>query len=309
MSDTPLASIIIPVYNQAEYVAEAVRSALAQDWPNFEVLIIDDASTDNTPEVISAFAKDERISIFRNDRNLDCVRTFNRGISLSKGEYFGILAADDTWEPEFLEKCVNALERHHEAGFAYTRLNLIESQGRKRPRFKDRIVHRADHFGDEFSNIIRQLNPIPHHATVVRKVCLEEVGLYDEELTTTHDWDLWLRLSRKFPVVFINEYLANYRVHETNVSKLRSKTGDKANFIIRTLDRVFEMENLPDVLLGERNEIYAHAWLDIAEGYRLIGEYGQMRRCVRLAFSLCKNPRLFLPYRRLTLGLLNPFRG
>ena len=109
MSNLPFASIIIPVYNQADYVGEAITSALAQRWPNFEVLIIDDASTDNTPEVIAAFENDARVSIYHNETNRDCVYTFNRGISLARGQYYGILAADDTWEPEFLEKCVNAL--------------------------------------------------------------------------------------------------------------------------------------------------------------------------------------------------------
>ncbi|MEA2062937.1 MAG: glycosyltransferase [Gemmatimonadota bacterium] len=304
MSDQPLASIIIPVYNQAEFVSESLDSALAQSWSETEVIIVDDASTDGTSEMIARFADEENVSIYRNDRNRDCVYTFNRGISLAKGRYYGILAADDTWEPLFLEKCVTALEEHPEAGFAYTRVNLLDRQGKRRPRTADRIVHRQDRCGDEFINLVRWLNPVPHHATVVRKSCLEEVGPYNEELTTTHDWDLWLRLSRKFPVVFINEALSNYRVHEANVSRLRSRTGDKEKFILRVLDRVFGMEDLPEVLIEEQDEIYARAWLDIAEGYRLIGDFSQMRRCLARAFSLSRNPGLYLPYRSLILSLL-----
>lgn len=308
MPNFPLASIIIPVYNQAEFLPEAVASALRQSWPNLEILIIDDASTDGTSSVISRYKGNPRISACRNPENLDCARTFNRGIALAQGKYFGILAADDTWEPTFLERCISALERHPEAAFAYTRLNLIKHRGRKKPRTPDRIPHVSDCCCDEFCNIVRMLNPIPHHATVVRKSALEEVGGYDEDLVTTHDWDLWLRLAEKFKVVFINEPLSNYRVHSGNVSKTRSHRGEKEKYILKLLDRVFSRDDLPETLRMEKDRIYAKAWLDIAEGYRVIQRYDDMYRCVKKTLSLSRNFFLFLPYRRLLLSSLRMIR-
>jgi len=306
MSSAPLVSVIIPVYNQVRYVEESIRSVLAQTYPEFELLIIDDASTDGTDKVIARFETDERVSIHRNEENLGCARSCNLGYALACGEYYGIIAGDDTYEPEFLTKCVSALESHPDAGFAYTRVNLMDEAGNRKPRVKDRIIHRENHYGAEFENIVRWLNPIPHGAALVRKKCADEVGHYDPELTAGYDWEFWIRLSRKFPAVFINEHLMNYRVHEANITKRRAGRGERERGFIRLLDEVFGMEDLPESLLREKDMIYARAYLDIAEGYRDIGEYDKMRRFAAKAFSLCKKPSLYLPYRRLMLSLLNP---
>ncbi|MBN2287889.1 MAG: glycosyltransferase [Candidatus Glassbacteria bacterium] len=306
MTDPPLVSVIIPVYNQAEYLADAVHSALAQSYPSLEVIIIDDASTDGSDRVIAGFSGDPRVAALRNAENLDCARTFNVGIREAKGTYYAILAADDSWEPGFLEALVAALEENPGAAFAYCRVNLMDPRGRKKPRRNDRIFYDRDFCGDQFEEIVRWINPIPHHATVVRKSCAEEAGLYDPELTTTHDWDLWLRLARKHPVAFVNRYLANYRVHQANVSMRRSREGDKERFIFSLLDRVFAREGLPGSLASEKCRIYARACLDVAEAYRVVRDYPAMRRLAGRALDYSRDPLLYLPYRRLLAALLNP---
>ncbi|MCE5273070.1 glycosyltransferase [bacterium] len=304
MSKLPLVSAIIPVYNQAAFVEKAVQSILGQSYGNIELILIDDASTDGSNKVLQNFAGLNRVRVFRNSVNLECARTFNRGIELSDGDYFGILAADDTWEPGFVTAAVEALESHPEAAFCYCRLNLMQRDGRKTPRRRDRIPHPSDFYGFEFENIVRNLNPIPHHATLVRKKCVLELGGYDPELTTTHDWDLWLRLSRRWPVVFIDAHLANYRVHEANVSRQRSRSGDKERLIVALLDRLFQEKDLPAGLRGEKEAIYARAYLDIAEGYRVIADYPRMRRAWLKAIRLSHDPRLLLQYRHVLLSLL-----
>jgi len=107
---SPLVSVIVPVYNQASYVEEAIQSVLKQSYRNIQLILIDDASTDGSDAILQKYAGMENIVIARNPANLDCARTFNRGIELSEGQYFGILAADDTWEPDFVARCVAALE-------------------------------------------------------------------------------------------------------------------------------------------------------------------------------------------------------
>ncbi len=306
MSQTPLTSIIIPVYNQAEFVLDALKSALSQTWPNFEIIVIDDASTDNSVQAVSPLLTNRLVSFHRNKTNKDCAYTFNRGIEIAEGDFVAILAADDTWEPTFIERCVRELQQHPEAAFSYTRINLLSARGDKKPRLSDRIKHKSTCCSDEYCNIVRWLNPIPHHATVVRKSCIEHVGPYNEELITTHDWDLWLRLSAIYPAVFINEHLSNYRVHGSNISKQRSRVGVKEKYIIQMLEKVFADKTLPDGLLEEKAKIYARAWLDIAEGYRVVGEKAKMRSSLRKALSLCKNPTLYINYRRLLLSLLHP---
>jgi len=306
MPSPPLVSVIIPVYNQADYLADAVHSALAQSHPNREIIIIDDASTDGSDRVIAGFSGADGVTVHRNQKNLDCAGTFNLGISLARGTYYAILAADDTWEPDFLQTLAAALEEHPEAAFAYCRVNLMDRSGVKKPRRKDRIFYDRDFCGNQFEDIVRWLNPIPHHATVVRKSCAVEAGCYDPELTTTHDWDLWLRLAKKYPVALVNRYLANYRVHRENVSLRRSREGDKERFIFPLLDRIFAMPDLPESLGARKDSIYARACLDIAEAYRVIADYANMRRLARRALTFSKNPLLYLAYRGLLLSLLRP---
>lgn len=301
-----LVSVIIPVYNQASYVDEAIQSVFQQSYGNIQLILIDDASTDESGEKLNKYSGRDNVLVFHNPVNLDCAGTFNRGLELACGKYCGILAADDTWEPDFVAKCVAALEKHPLAAFCYCRVNLMRFNGLKTPRTRDRIPHRGDYYGPEFENIVRNLNPIPHHATVVRKECLDELGGYDPALTTTHDWDLWLRLSRKHPAVFIDEHLANYRVHESNISRSRSRSGEKERLIIALLDRVFKAEGLPERLFQEKKEIYARAYLDIAEGYRVIADRMRMRKSWFQALRLSRKPGLFLQYRRLLISLVVP---
>lgn len=304
MPVVPVVSVVIPVHNQAGYVREAVESVLGQGFRERELILIDDASTDDSWEAIHPYGVLDGVSLHRNERNLDCAATFNRGFRLSRGRYVAILAADDAWRPDFLERCVGALESHPEAAFAYTRVNLIGPDGVRRPRRRDRIPHHGDRCGDDFGLILCNLNPVPHHATVVRRSCLEEAGGYDESLVTTHDWDLWLRLSSRWPVAFLDSYLADYRVHEANVSLRRSSRGEKERFIISLLDHWFDSGELPEHIQREKPKVYARAWLDIAEGYRAVGEITRMREAFRRALGYSRNPALYAPYRRLLLELV-----
>jgi len=303
MPSSPLVSIIIPVYNQEKFLEEAVQSALEQKYPDREIILIDDASTDNSSKALERFACYPRLAIFRNMENMDCAWSFNRGIELSSGKYFAILAADDSWEPDFIRCSVEALEKHPDAAFSYTRVNLMDEKGNKKPRTRDRIKHSEDYYGNDFINIVRWLNPIPHHATMVRRSCLNAVGPYNESLTTTHDWDLWLRLSNLYPVVFIDRRLSNYRMHAQNVTKKRSRLGLKEKFIIQVLENVYRMDNLPETLMLEKDDIFCRAWLDISEAYREIGNYERMRRSLIKALSSSKKLSNYLPYRRMLLSL------
>jgi glycosyltransferase involved in cell wall biosynthesis len=304
MKFLPSVSVILPVYNQACYVEESILSVFAQSYTNFELLIIDDASTDGTNEIIAKFADDPRVSLYRNEQNLGCAKTFNHGYSLATGDYYCIIAGDDTYEPEYIKKTVSALAVYPNAGFVYTRVNLMDEKGIKRPRGRDRIKHQRDHYGDEFEDIVRWMNHIPHASILVRRECVEEAGFYDPDLTATFDWEFMVRLTKKFPVVFINEHLYNIRIHETNVTKSRVRKGEREVNFIRLLDRVYQMDDLPQSLIDEKEMIYARAYLDVAEGYREIKDYGNMRQFAFKALSHCKKPALYLPYRRLIIAML-----
>jgi glycosyltransferase involved in cell wall biosynthesis len=131
-------SIGLPVFNGENYIREALDSILAQTYPDFELIISDNASTDRTEEICRAYAaKDERVRYFRNDRNLGAARNYNRVFELSSGEYFKWAAHDDVCAPEFLERCVEVLDREPGVSVCYPMTKLIDECGQVRGTYAD----------------------------------------------------------------------------------------------------------------------------------------------------------------------------
>lgn len=128
---TPLVSVIMPAYNAERYIAEAIQSVLSQSTPQWELLVVDDRSTDSTRKIIADFAgKDARIQLICNEENLGVARTRNRGISLSRGKYVALLDSDDYWKPQFLEKMIARAEESS-ADIVYCSYELVDEQGKK----------------------------------------------------------------------------------------------------------------------------------------------------------------------------------
>lgn len=126
----PLVSIGMPVYNGEKYIRQALDSLLAQDYPNLELIISDNASTDGTGEICQAYAaRDKRIRYHRNETNLGAVGNFNRVFELSNGEYFMWAAADDLWHPTFISRCLSVIEEDPSVVLVYPRTMLIDSSG------------------------------------------------------------------------------------------------------------------------------------------------------------------------------------
>src|SRR5262245_50428881 len=124
-------SVCVPTYNRSRYLREAIESALVQTFADFELLVVDNCSTDDTPEVAAAFAaRDRRVRYVRNERNLGLAGNFNRCVELAQGEYVALLHDDDLYLPEMLATTVGALDAHPEAAFAYGAAEEIDDAGR-----------------------------------------------------------------------------------------------------------------------------------------------------------------------------------
>ena len=128
---TPLVSVIMPAYNSEQYIAEAIQSVLSQSIPQWELLVVDDCSTDSTRRIIEELAgKDARIQLICNEENMGVARTRNRGISLGRGKYIALLDSDDYWKPRFLEKMIARAEQSG-ADIVYCSYELVDEQGKK----------------------------------------------------------------------------------------------------------------------------------------------------------------------------------
>jgi len=199
-----LVSVIIPTYNRAHLVGRAIQSVLAQTFTQFEILVIDDCSNDDTERVVSEIS-DDRITYIRHTENRGGSTARNTGVTASRGQFVAFLDSDDTWHPEKIAKQLDLFEKSgDEVGVIYTGFNINNSVG------KTMDVHRPQARG----NIFRQLlcaNCVGTTSTVmIRRICIDKVGGFDETLPSCQDWDLWLRLARHFKYDFVPEPLVNY---------------------------------------------------------------------------------------------------
>ena len=203
----PMVSVIIPTYNRGHLISRAIQGVLNQTYQNFEMIIVDDGSTDNTKEIVGR-SGDERIQYIRHGKNKGAAITRNTGIQASQGKYICFLDSDDEWFPLKLEKQVNRFEELNESiGVVYTGC-LLKSQN------SGKILAEAEPTfrGEVYKDLLKGVFLITSTA-MIRRICLQEVGFFDENLPSCEDWDLWIRLSKQYEFDFVAEPLASYYIH------------------------------------------------------------------------------------------------
>ncbi len=213
----PLVSAIMPTYNHAKFIGEAIQSVLNQTYKNFELLIIDNYSEDNTGKIVTSY-KDDRIKYFKFRNNGIIAASRNHGIKHAQGEYIAFIDSDDLWLPEKLEKQVIFLNKHTECFLVYSKSFLQQKNGENlytRPKKKD--LKEGKVFKELFlsNNFILIL-------TVLMKNNIEGTPYFfdeDRDLIAIEDYDLWLNIAKTEIIGYINEPLTVYRIHEANISK------------------------------------------------------------------------------------------
>jgi glycosyltransferase involved in cell wall biosynthesis len=216
MNDKPLISVIIPSYNSARFVPQAVQSVLEQTYSPVEVIVVDDGSTDDTRERLDL--RNGRIRyIYQSNGGLSKAR--NRGINEAHGDLIAFLDADDQWLPEKLQKQWQCLRVHPDAGLVHTDIyRLYEPGGARVHKYCDRERFSSYCYTEFFWG-----NAVVPSTVLVTRRCLEEVGRFDEDIhgASTQDMDLWIRVARHFPLSYVDEPLVLYREHLTNASRNR----------------------------------------------------------------------------------------
>jgi glycosyltransferase involved in cell wall biosynthesis len=206
-------SVIIPTHNSAAYLSEAICGVLGQTFQDFELIVVDDGSTDNTQEVVGLFG--ERIRYISQDRAGPSTAR-NHGILESSGDLIAFLDADDVWLPTKLAKQVDFLKQHPEAVLVYTDYNRSSEPGSSNESrlkvFKPRTAE------DSFHQLLDE-NFIATSSVMVRREALANSGLFDPGLRGSEDFDLWLRLARTGRFAFLDEVLVFARQHSGNTSR------------------------------------------------------------------------------------------
>lgn len=216
MSDTKLVTVLMPVYNAERYLAEAIESILHQTYHDFEFMIINDGSTDQSEKIILNYQQqDDRINYVKNSKNLKLIATLNKGVRLAKGKYIVRMDADDISTVDRIEKQVAYMESHHSVGVCGSYFRVFGEEIKnpyivKRP-LGDKVIKASMLF----------TNPVGHPNVIIRKSIMVDNNLwYDTRFYRIEDWGLWTTLINKCDFANLPEVLLYYRKTDTQETAL-----------------------------------------------------------------------------------------
>jgi len=211
----PLVSVVMAVRNEEKRVIRAIDSVLNQTYKNLEVIVVDDSSTDRTPEKLQELAaKDSRIKVLRLHKNLGAAQARNIGIKYSEGEYVAILDADDWFHPKKIEIQVKFLEAKKEYGLLGTFCITFDITRNRILRTQLPITH------EEILKTMAYRNPFVHSSVIIRKIILDEVGYYNPRYRRAHDYDLYFRILSKSRAANIPRYLC-FRIKKVHQKRIQ----------------------------------------------------------------------------------------
>jgi len=207
----PQVSVIIPAYNQAQYLKDAIQSVLAQTYRDLEIIVIDDGSNDDTPQIAGQF-KDSIHYVHQDNQGLAGAR--NTGIRCAYGNFIALLDSDDQWLPDYLEKMTGLATRSPEAAVYYCQVRCMDADGHDLQQILGGPVKPPVMM---YQSLLRANFLIPS-TILMRRSIMMEAGLFDQSLRSCEDWDLWLRLLPKYSFIGTNDCLVRYRLHGSSLS-------------------------------------------------------------------------------------------
>ncbi len=214
-TNIPCVSIILPTYNCAGFLPDSIGSILLQTYDSYEIIVVDDGSTDNTREVLKPFM--QRIQYIHLVKNKGLPAARNTGIRAARGEYLAFIDADDLWLPEKLQTDIAYLNKHPDVGMVYSKHLNVDVNGRAlNGGTKKRLPS-----GNIFTQLFSEQNFIIPSSVVVRREVFNMTGLFDEQLFNCQDWDMWLRIAFFSKIAGINKTLIKYRHNPHSLSKNR----------------------------------------------------------------------------------------
>ncbi|MCB7128687.1 MAG: glycosyltransferase [Candidatus Brocadiales bacterium] len=259
----PTVSIILPCYNGERWLPETISSILAQTFQDFELIVVDDGSTDGTPAILESIAHEPRTTVIRQP-NHGIPATHNRGLREAQGEFIAYIQQDDLWLPEKLALQVEAFRQSDPSvGLIYGQAYHIDEAGRifKLQRPPEYPQHEL------LRHLIEDGGFVPIVTTLIRRACYERVGLHDESLYGCDDYDLWLRLAPHFAFLRLEEPLAKLRYHPGRASHDERMCLDRFTIAVK-LQRLYpEMRNSMDRYLCRSHFDYG----------RFLVEHGRLR--------------------------------
>jgi len=208
MKSNPKISVLMSVYNGEKFISESINSILNQTYKNFEFLIVNDGSTDNSEKIIESFS-DSRI-IYLPKQNTGLTKSLNYGLSRAKGKYIARIDCDDFSLPHRLEYQIKKIEKNKELGLVASRAKIIENKKNGYTPF---------YTDDDIQEIIKTKNPFVHSSVLISKDYFEKINFYNESYRVTQDYDAWMRLSKISKISMVDDILVERHVLGDSISK------------------------------------------------------------------------------------------
>ena len=287
-------SVVVTCYNYGKYLKHCLDSVLAQTYANYEIIVVDDGSTDSTPQVMESF-KELRNLLYCRQKNAGQANAKNAGIIKSSGEFVAFLDADDMWCADKLEKQIKCFE-NKDVGVVYCRANYLDedsniiSYDMTNPYLQPKRGIVTDWlFFDNF---------VQFSSTIVRRECFQRFGLFDESLKMGIDWDLWLRISTSYKFDYVDERLFYYRMgHSGQMSKNLEERQRCSDRIMEDFVCKYQGVLSPDTI----SKAYAMTYYNRGEYYRNI----DLKKSYKyFADAIKKNPAAVCAYKGLIKNVL-----
>ncbi|MEA3273357.1 MAG: glycosyltransferase family 2 protein [Patescibacteria group bacterium] len=206
-------SIITPSFNQARFIDKTIQSVLNQDYPNFELIVIDGGSTDGTLSILKKYGNRIR---WISEKDKGQTSAINKGLKMAEGEIIAYLNSDDTYEPKTFQKIVNFFKKNPDKKWAYGKCRIINEKDKEIRRpitwYKNFLLRKYS-----YKKLLAE-NFISQPATFWKRELHQEFGYFDEKENFCMDYEFWLRIGKKYPAGIINGYLANFRYHPASKS-------------------------------------------------------------------------------------------
>lgn len=278
----PKVSVIIPAFNSARFIKRTIQSVIDQTYPNVEIICVDDGSVDGTRrEVVENFPS----VVYHFQENRGVARARNIGITKSTGDYLAFLDSDDTWLPEKLAAQMQLVANNPNAKIIHTNIK-ISANG----VIKDSIYPTEHQQGKMFENLLLQKGSVVCSTLLVKKECIDKVGAFDEELRTSEDVHLFLRLAYHYDFYFIDKPLMIKNHHDANLTNL-----DNAHFAAGTIVAIEKIEQLFPQYAREKSKVMRRALFQRARlkaaGCYSKGDYKNAMLLLLQAFKYDKTPR------------------
>jgi|SRR3989344_4146168 len=272
MKHSPLISVIVPTYNRGYIIIEALKSIVAQTLQNFEIIVVDDGSTDNTREIVEAFP-DARIRYIKHEENKGLATALNTGFRAARANFLAELSTDDTWtKTDMLELCYNKLySSPQDVGGVYVGIQKSNIDGSERFSPSEDVEPKEGFLYELFL----EGNFTGFQAMVLKKTAFEAVNGVDENLLALQDWDFLIRFSKAHKLLYIPEVMVKIPILEDSITK-----NQKKRLLYR--EAIFN-KHLEE--FRKRPQLFeAHAYR-IGNAYALLGNMDKARKYLYMAFA------------------------